>query len=287
MNLEFKQTIKDVFKIKDFHIYTITFAILSTLCGIISDAKNINFKWELYLLSAMFVYIPLGFLMNIIHNKMNDKNKIIGSFFETIFDSFQTGLKAFFAIALNFIIFGFFATVLLVTTSLLAKVPVEASPWALLKNPPVLIVFIIVSIFATLLFNFLPVVYSKNYSVKETLNWIYIFKKFFTNAKETLLALIAYVLACLVLFSLFFACAYGLNLILIPVLKVLVAKGFTYAPLILYFSDVIAPFFISLTHYILLAIIYVLLAKIYIYEQKFDEDLCQLQANNTDNNDNK
>ena len=44
MNLEFKQTIKDVFKIKDFHIYTITFAILSTLCGIISDAKNINFK---------------------------------------------------------------------------------------------------------------------------------------------------------------------------------------------------------------------------------------------------
>jgi len=265
MQLELKQTIKNTFKIKDISIYAVTFAILSTLSGLIYTAKNINYKMLYYIISLFLVYIPVGYLINVIHNKMNQKDEIKESFSQTFFNSAKSGINLFIGLFFNTIIYAVASSFLLIGTILITKTPVTTgNPGLILKNPVNLTLFLIIMVFAIMLFNFMPIVFAKDYSLKSMFNWIGIFKPFFKHIQETLLVLVLYTSACILLVLTFYSLSIFVDYSLIRICQYLLKKGFVYSPFALYISQVIAPFFVAFFHYYLMTMLYSVLSNIFL-----------------------
>lgn len=287
MKLQLKQTLKEIFSQNDYCKYLVFFALLSSFGGIVSNANNLPFKWEIYTISSVILYIPLGYVINFIHSKINeskDKNN-----FAT---STQTGMKLFIALITNTIIAGIIISGILVLTAYLIKFPIEnfSDTKSFLMNPVMFCIALISSLFCLLLFTFMNVKFADKYSIKDTFNWFGIFKPFFKKFKETFSALII----CGLIFLVIITAVFGINIVLnygvLYVAQAMLPQSLiVIMGTILIILSVTTTVVVACIHYIFLSLIYSLLADVYKSanakeEIVKNEDLSELQADTTDSN---
>ena len=291
MKLQLKQTLKDIFKQENYCKYLVFFALLSSFSGIVSNANNLPFRWEIYTIASVILYIPLGYVINFVHSRINDSIEE-----NTFGSSAQTGMKLFIALITNTIIAGIIISGVLVATALITKFPVEGfnNPKVFLTNPVMFGVTAILALFCVLLFTFMNVKFADKYSIKDTFNWFAIFKPFFKKFKDTALTLIVLGLIFLVVLAVVF------TINIVPTYGALFvakvgAKALPYQPLMAVTGTVLILLSVTVTvvvaciHYIFLSLLYTLLADIYKSanaqeEVKADDELSQLQSDATDSN---
>lgn len=286
MKLQIRQTLKDIFKQENYCKYLVFFALLSSFGGIVSNANNLPFRWEIYTIVSVILYIPLGYVINFVHSRINDSND------ENTFSlSAQTGMKLFIALITNTIIIGIIISGILVATALITKFPVEGfnNPKIFLTNPVMFCVTAILALFCVLLFTFMNIKFADKYSIKDTFNWFAIFKPFFKKFKDTALTLIILGLTFLVIITVVLAINIALNYGALFVAQALPQTAIVVTGTVLIILSVTVTVIVACIHYIFLSILYTLLADIYKSanvkeEVKTDDNLGQLQANATDSN---
>lgn len=288
MKLQLKQTIKEIFNLNDYCKYLVFFALLSSFGGIVSNANNLPFRWEIYTISSVILYIPLGYVINFVHSKINNSND------ENNFgSSAQTGMKLFIALITNTIIAGIIISGILVATAFLTKFPLDGfnNPKTFLMNLVMFCVTAVLALFCTLLFTFMNIKFADKFSIKDTFNWFGIFKPFFKKFKETALALIVCGLIFLVIITAVFAINLVLNYGVLYVAQTLLPQNLlAVIGTILIILSVTVTVVVACIHYIFLSLLYSLLADIYKSANKIEkeevkeEELSQLQADATDSN---
>ena len=286
MKLQLGQTLKDIFKQENYCKYLVFFALLSSFGGIVSNANNLPFRWEIYTIASVILYIPLGYVINFVHSRINESSE------ENTFSlSAQTGMKLFIALITNTIIAGIIISGVLVAAALITKFPVEGfnNPKILLTNPVMFCVTAILALFCVLLFTFMNVKFADKYSIKDTFNWFLIFKPFFKKFKDTALTLIVLGLIFLVIITVVFAINIALNYGALFVAQALPQTAIAVTGTVLILLSVTVTVVVACIHYIFLSLIYTLLADIYKSAQndeevKTEDELSQLQADTTDSN---
>ena len=286
MKLQLKQTLKDIFKQENYCKYLVFFALLSSFSGIVSNANNLPFRWEIYTIASVILYIPLGYIINFVHSRINDSIEE-----NTFGSSAQTGMKLFIALITNTIIAGIIISGVLVATALITKFPVEGfnNPKVFLTNPVMFCVTAIMALFCVLLFTFMNVKFADKYSIKDTFNWFAIFKPFFKKFKDTALTLIVLGLIFLVVITVVFAINIALNYGALFVAQALPQTAIAVTGTVLILLSVTVTVVVACIHYIFLSLLYTLLADIYKSanakeEVKADDELSQLQSDATDSN---
>lgn len=286
MKLQLGQTLKDIFKQENYCKYLVFFALLSSFGGIVSNANNLPFRWEIYTLASVILYIPLGYVINFVHSRINESSE------ENSFSlSAQTGMKLFIALITNTIIAGIIISGVLVAAALITKFPVEGfnNPKILLTNPVMFCVTAILALFCVLLFTFMNVKFADKYLIKDTFNWFLIFKPFFKKFKDTALTLIVLGLIFLVIITVVFAINIALNYGALFVAQALPQTAIAVTGTVLILLSVTVTVVVACIHYIFLSMLYTLLADIYKYanvkeEVKADDELSQLQTDATNSN---
>lgn len=286
MKLQLGQTLKDIFKQENYCKYLVFFALLSSFGGIVSNANNLPFRWEIYTIASVILYIPLGYVINFVHSRINESSE------ENTFSlSAQTGMKLFIALITNTIIAGIIISGVLVAAALITKFPVEGfnNPKILLTNPVMFCVTAILALFCVLLFTFMNVKFADKYSIKDTFNWFLIFKPFFKKFKDTVLTLIVLGLIFLVIITVVFAINIALNYGALFVAQALPQTAIAVTGTVLILLSVTVTVVVACIHYIFLSMLYTLLADIYKSanvkeEVKADDELSQLQTNATNSN---
>lgn len=287
MKLQIKQTLKDIFKQENYCKYLVFFALLSSFGGIVSNANNLPFRWEIYTIASVILYIPLGYVINFVHSRIKDSNDE-----NTFGASAQTGMKLFIALITNTVIAGIIISGIFVATALLIKFPVEGfnNIKTLLTNPVMFCVTAILALFYSLLFLFMNIKFADEYSIKDTFNWFGIFKPFFKKFKDTVLTLIVCGLMFLVLITFVFAINIALNYGVLYVAQAILPQSLlAVMGTVLILLSVTVTVIVACIHYIFLSLIYTLLADIYKSAQndeevKTEDELSQLQADTTDSN---
>lgn len=286
MKLQLVQTLKDIFKQENYCKYLVFFALLSSFGGIVSNANNLPFRWEIYTIASVILYIPLGYVINFVHSRINESSE------ENSFSlSAQTGMKLFIALITNTIIAGIIISGVLVAAALITKFPVEGfnNPKILLTNPVMFCVTAILALFCVLLFTFMNVKFADKYSIKDTFNWFLIFKPFFKKFKDTALTLIVLGLIFLVIITVVFAINIALNYGALFVAQALPQTAIAVTGTVLILLSVTVTVVVACIHYIFLSMLYTLLADIYKSanvkeEVKADDELSQLQTDATNSN---
>lgn len=286
MKLQLGQTLKDIFKQENYCKYLVFFALLSSFGGIVSNANNLPFRWEIYTIASVILYIPLGYVINFVHSRINESSE------ENTFGlSAQTGMKLFIALITNTIIAGIIISGVLVAAALITKFPVEGfnNPKILLTNPVMLCVTAILALFCVLLFTFMNVKFADKYSIKDTFNWFLIFKPFFKKFKDTALTLIVLGLIFLVIITVVFAINIALNYGALFVAQALPQTAIAVTGTVLILLSVTITVVVACIHYIFLSMLYTLLADIYKSanvkeEVQADDELSQLQTDATNSN---
>ena len=286
MKLQLGQTLKDIFKQENYCKYLVFFALLSSFGGIVSNANNLPFRWEIYTIASVILYIPLGYVINFVHSRINESSE------ENTFSlSAQTGMKLFIALITNTIIAGIIISGVLVVVALITKFPVEGfnNPKILLTNPVMFCVIAILALFCILLFTFMNVKFADKYSIKDTFNWFLIFKPFFKKIKDTALTLIVLGLIFLVIITVVFAINIALNYGALFVAQALPQTAIAVTGTVLILLSVTVTVVVACIHYIFLSMLYTLLADIYKSanvkeEVKADDELSQLQTDATNSN---
>lgn len=286
MKLQLGQTLKDIFKQENYCKYLVFFALLSSFGGIVSNANNLPFRWEIYTIASVILYIPLGYVINFVHSRINESSE------ENSFSlSAQTGMKLFIALITNTIIAGIIISGVLVAAALITKFPVEGfnNPKILLTNPVMFCVTAILAIFCVLLFTFMNVKFADKYSIKDTFNWFLIFKPFFKKFKDTALTLIVLGLIFLVIITVVFAINIALNYGALFVAQALPQIAIAVTGTVLILLSVTVTVVVACIHYIFLSMLYTLLADIYKSanvkeEVQADDELSQLQTDATNSN---
>lgn len=286
MKLQLGQTLKDIFKQENYCKYLVFFALLSSFGGIVSNANNLPFRWEIYTIASVILYIPLGYVINFVHSRINESSE------ENTFGlSAQTGMKLFIALITNTIIAGIIISGVLVAAALITKFPVEGfnNPKILLTNPVMLCVTAILALFCVLLFTFMNVKFADKYSIKDTFNWFLIFKPFFKKFKDTALTLIVLGLIFLVIITVVFAINIALNYGALFVAQALPQTAIAVTGTVLILLSVTVTVVVACIHYIFLSMLYTLLADIYKSanekeEVQADDELSQLQPDATNSN---
>lgn len=286
MKLQLGQTLKDIFKQENYGKYLVFFALLSSFGGIVSNANNLPFRWEIYTIASVILYIPLGYVINFVHSRINESSE------ENTFSlSAQTGMKLFIALITNTIIAGIIISGVLVAVALITKFPVEGfnNPKILLTNPVMFCVTAILALFCVLLFTFMNVKFADKYSIKDTFNWFLIFKPFFKKFKDTALTLIVLGLIFLVIITVVFAINIALNYGALFVAQALPQTAIAVTGTVLILLSVTVTVVVACIHYIFLSMLYTLLADIYKSanvkeEVKADDELSQLQTDATNSN---
>lgn len=286
MKLQLGQTLKDIFKQENYCKYLVFFALLSSFGGIVSNANNLPFRWEIYTIASVILYIPLGYVINFVHSIINESSE------ENTFGlSAQTGMKLFIALITNTIIAGIIISGVLVAAALITKFPVEGfnNPKILLTNPVMFCVTAILALFCVLLFTFMNVKFADKYSIKDTFNWFLIFKPFFKKFKDTALTLIVLGLIFLVIITVVFAINIALNYGALFVAQALPQTAIAVTGTVLILLSVTVTVVVACIHYIFLSMLYTLLADIYksanVKEDvKADDELSQLQTDATNSN---
>lgn len=286
MKLQLGQTLKDIFKQENYCKYLVFFALLSSFGGIVSNANNLPFRWEIYTIASVILYIPLGYVINFVHSKINESSE------ENTFSlSAQTGMKLFIALITNTIIAGIIISGVLVAAALITKFPVEGfnNPKILLTNPVMFCVTAILALFCVLLFTFMNVKFADKYSIRDTFNWFLIFKPFFKKFKDTALTLIVLGLIFLVIITVVFAINIALNYGALFVAQALPQTAIAVTGTVLILLSVTVTVVVACIHYIFLSMLYTLLADIYKSanvkeEVKADDELSQLQTDATNSN---
>ena len=286
MKLQLRQTLKDIFKQENYCKYLVFFALLSSFSGIVSNANNLPFRWEIYTIASVILYIPLGYVINFVHSRINDSIEE-----NTFGSSVQTGMKLFIALITNTIIAGIIISGVLVATALITKFPIEGfnNPKVFLTNPVMFCVTAIMALFCVLLFTFMNVKFADKYSIKDTFNWFAIFKPFFKKFKDTALTLIVLGLIFLVVITVVFAINIALNYGALFVAQALPQTAIAVTGTVLILLSVTVTVVVACIHYIFLSLLYTLLADIYKSanakeEVKADDELSQLQSDATDSN---
>lgn len=286
MKLQLGQTLKDIFKQENYCKYLVFFALLSSFGGIVSNANNLPFRWEIYTIASVILYIPLGYVINFVHSRINESSE------ENTFGlSAQTGMKLFIALIINTIIAGIIISGVLVATALITKFPVEGfnNPKILLTNTVMLCITAILALFCVLLFTFMNVKFADKYSIKDTFNWFLIFKPFFKKFKDTALTLIVLGLIFLVIITVVFAINIALNYGALFVAQALPQTAIALTGTVLILLSVTVTVVVACIHYIFLSMLYTLLADIYKSanvkeEVQADDELSQLQTDATNSN---
>lgn len=286
MKLQLGQTLKDIFKQENYCKYLVFFALLSSFGGIVSNANNLPFRWEIYTIASVILYIPLGYVINFVHSRINESSE------ENTFGlPAQTGMKLFIALITNTIIAGIIISGVLVAAALITKFPVEGfnNPKILLTNPVMFCVTAILALFCVLLFTFMNVKFADKYSIKDTFNWFLIFKPFFKKFKDTALTLIVLGLIFLVIITVVFAINIALNYGALFVAQALPQTAIAVTGTVLILLSVTVTVVVACIHYIFLSMLYTLLADIYKSanvkeEVKADDELSQLQTDATNSN---
>lgn len=286
MKLQLVQTLKDIFKQENYCKYLVFFALLSSFGGIVSNANNLPFRWEIYTIASVILYIPLGYVINFVHSRINESSE------ENTFGlSAQTGMKLFIALITNTIIAGIIISGVLVAAALITKFPVEGfnNPKILLTNPVMFCVTAILALFCVLLFTFMNVKFADKYSIKDTFNWFLIFKPFFKKFKDTALTLIVLGLIFLVIITVVFAINIALNYGALFVAQALPQTAIAVTGTVLILLSVTVTVVVACIHYIFLSMLYTLLADIYKSanvkeEVQADDELSQLQTDATNSN---
>lgn len=286
MKLQLGQTLKDIFKQENYCKYLVFFALLSSFGGIVSNANNLPFRWEIYTIASVILYIPLGYVINFVHSRINESSE------ENTFSlSAQTGMKLFIALITNTIIAGIIISGVLVAAALITKFPVEGfnNPKILLTNPVMFCVTAILALFCVLLFTFMNVKFADKYSIKDTFNWFLIFKPFFKKFKDTILTLIVLGLIFLVIITVVFAINIALNYGALFVAQALPQTAIAVTGTVLILLSVTVTVVVACIHYIFLSMLYTLLADIYKSanvkeEVQADDELSQLQTDATNSN---
>lgn len=286
MKLQLGQTLKDIFKQENYCKYLVFFALLSSFGGIVSNANNLPFRWEIYTIASVILYIPLGYVINFVHSRINESSE------ENTFGlSAQTGMKLFIALITNTIIAGIIISGVLVAAALITKFPVEGfnNPKILLTNPVMFCVTAILALFCVLLFTFMNVKFADKYSIKDTFNWFLIFKPFFKKFKDTALTLIVLGLIFLVIITVVFAINIALNYGALFVAQALPQTAIAVTGTVLILLSVTVTVVVACIHYIFLSMLYTLLADIYKSakekeEVQADDELSQLQPDATNSN---
>lgn len=286
MKLQLGQTLKDIFKQENYCKYLVFFALLSSFGGIVSNANNLPFRWEIYTIASVILYIPLGYVINFVHSRINESSE------ENTFSlSAQTGMKLFIALITNTIIAGIIISGVLVVAALITKFPVEGfnNPKILLTNPVMFCVTAILALFCVLLFTFMNVKFADKYSIKDTFNWFLIFKPFFKKFKDTALTLIVLGLIFLVIITVVFAINIALNYGALFVAQALPQTAIAVTGTVLILLSVTVTVVVACIHYIFLSMLYTLLADIYKSanvkeEVQADDELSQLQTDATNSN---
>lgn len=286
MKLQLGQTLKDIFKQENYCKYLVFFALLSSFGGIVSNANNLPFRWEIYTIASVILYIPLGYVINFVHSRINESSE------ENTFSlSAQTGMKLFIALITNTIIAGIIISGVLVAAALITKFPVEGfnNPKILLTNPVMFCVTAILALFCVLLFTFMNVKFADKYSIKDTFNWFLIFKPFFKKFKDTVLTLIVLGLIFLVIITVVFAINIALNYGALFVAQALPQTAIAVIGTVLILLSVTVTVVVACIHYIFLSMLYTLLADIYKSanvkeEVQADDELSQLQTDATNSN---
>lgn len=286
MKLQLGQTLKDIFKQENYCKYLVFFALLSSFGGIVSNANNLPFRWEIYTIASVILYIPLGYVINFVHSRINESSE------ENTFSlSAQTGMKLFIALITNTIIAGIIISGVLVAAALITKFPVEGfnNPKILLTNPVMFCVTAILALFCVLLFTFMNVKFADKYSIKDTFNWFLIFKPFFKKFKDTALTLIVLGLIFLVIITVVFAINIALNYGALFVAQALPQTVIAVTGTVLILLSVTVTVVVACIHYIFLSMLYTLLADIYKSanvkeEVQADDELSQLQTDATNSN---
>lgn len=286
MKLQLGQTLKDIFKQENYCKYLVFFALLSSFGGIVSNANNLPFRWEIYTIASVILYIPLGYVINFVHSRINESSE------ENTFGlSAQTGMKLFIALITNTIIAGIIISGVLVAVALITKFPVEGfnNPKILLTNPVMFCVTAILALFCVLLFTFMNVKFADKYSIKDTFNWFLIFKPFFKKFKDTALTLIVLGLIFLVIITVVFAINIALNYGALFVAQALPQIAIAVTGTVLILLSVTVTVVVACIHYIFLSMLYTLLADIYKSanvkeEVQADDELSQLQTDATNSN---
>lgn len=286
MKLQLGQTLKDIFKQENYCKYLVFFALLSSFGGIVSNANNLPFRWEIYTIASVILYIPLGYVINFVHSRINESSE------ENTFSlSAQTGMKLFIALITNTIIAGIIISGVLVATALITKFPVEGfnNPKILLTNPVMFCVTAILALFCVLLFTFMNVKFADKYSIKDTFNWFLIFKPFFKKFKDTALTLIVLGLIFLVIITVVFAINIALNYGALFIAQALPQTAIAVTGTVLILLSVTVTVVVACIHYIFLSMLYTLLADIYKSanvkeEVQADDELSQLQTDATNSN---
>ena len=286
MKLQLGQTLKDIFKQENYCKYLVFFALLSSFGGIVSNANNLPFRWEIYTIASVILYIPSGYVINFVHSRINESSE------ENTFSlSAQTGMKLFIALITNTIIAGIIISGVLVAAALITKFPVEGfnNPKILLTNPVMFCVTAILALFCVLLFTFMNVKFADKYSIKDTFNWFLIFKPFFKKFKDTALTLIVLGLIFLVIITVVFAINIALNYGALFVAQALPQIAIAVTGTVLILLSVTVTVVVACIHYIFLSMLYTLLADIYKSanvkeEVQADDELSQLQTDATNSN---
>lgn len=286
MKLQLGQTLKGIFKQENYCKYLVFFALLSSFGGIVSNANNLPFRWEIYTIASVILYIPLGYVINFVHSRINELSE------ENTFSlSAQTGMKLFIALITNTIIAGIIISGVLVAAALITKFPVEGfnNPKILLTNPVMFCVTAILALFCVLLFTFMNVKFADKYSIKDTFNWFLIFKPFFKKFKDTALTLIVLGLIFLVIITVVFAINIALNYGALFVAQALPQTAIAVTGTVLILLSVTVTVVVACIHYIFLSMLYTLLADIYKSanvkeELQADDELSQLQTDATNSN---
>lgn len=286
MKLQLGQTLKDIFKQENYCKYLVFFALLSSFGGIVSNANNLPFRWEIYTIASVILYIPLGYVINFVHSRINESSE------ENTFSlSAQTGMKLFIALITNTIIAGIIISGVLVVAALITKFPVEGfnNPKILLTNPVMFCVTAILALFCVLLFTFMNVKFADKYSIKDTFNWFLIFKPFFKKFKDTALTLIVLGLIFLVIITVVFAINIALNYGALFVAQALPQTAIAVTGTVLILLSVTVTVVVACIHYIFLSMLYTVLADIYKSanvkeEVQADDELSQLQTDATNSN---
>ena len=286
MKLQLGQTLKDIFKQENYCKYLVFFALLSSFGGIVSNANNLPFRWEIYTIASVILYIPLGYVINFVHSRINESSE------ENTFSlSAQTGMKLFIALITNTIIAGIIISGVLVAAALITKFPVEGfnNPKILLTNPVMFCVTAVLALFCVLLFTFMNVKFADKYSIKDTFNWFLIFKPFFKKFKDTILTLIVLGLIFLVIITVVFAINIALNYGALFVAQALPQTAIAVTGTVLILLSVTVTVVVACIHYIFLSMLYTLLADIYKSanvkeEVQADDELSQLQTDATNSN---
>ena len=249
MKLQLGQTLKDIFKQENYCKYLVFFALLSSFGGIVSNANNLPFRWEIYTIASVILYIPLGYVINFVHLRINESSE------ENTFSlSAQTGMKLFIALITNTIIAGIIISGVLVAAALITKFPVEGfnNPKILLTNPVMFCVTAILALFCVLLFTFMNVKFADKYSIKDTFNWFLIFKPFFKKFKDTALTLIVLGLIFLVIITVVFAINIALNYGALFVAQALPQTAIAVTGTVLILLSVTVTVVVACIHYIFL-----------------------------------